>query len=502
MTTFKYPQIIWSYILLIGCTLSGCERFPLMKNEDMESVSSGSEIRKESIWKFLQQDHTSDFSDIDLYARAVKHAGLQDVLDSKEEYTVIISNNAAMAGLLTTLGTAYQKVEDVPPVVLRNILSDNIIKGRVRSFDLAERENRKFQTINGGFLWMKRDVARSDIYRLFINQDTSLSVTAPLVRSQNLEFSNGAAHVVSTFTYYRVKTPSTSVVTDPPQNLQYDTVRVTKDATLQGGSLANTNLNDPAEIFFKTASTADGTRTGLLQFPIKQPAFGRIGSAKLYCYFWNTNTGNTMLTSILQASGEDWVENQVTLNNGPKMGAAIATFSITRTVQTIPNWYAYDISAAYLQNLKTAKTFLNLGISHNSASNLKIRPREYMAGKFGAYVLLASAPATILTAGNNKVLTVSPAKGFYNVTLNDLSLNGTGSNNIIYKVEKPPVNGYFVKYGIPLNEAGEFSQADIERGGIKYVYSGQGTTDSIILEPRDHQGGYYPTLVTVNVEIH
>lgn len=501
MTTFKYSSITWIFVLMISCAMIGCQKFPFMKNEDMPSTASGTNLREQSIWKFLQEDHSTDFTSIDLFARAVKHAGLEDILDGKDDYTIIISNNTAITGMLALLGPEYQKVEDVPSVVLRNILSDNIIKGRVRSFDLAENENKKAETINGGFLFFKREPVRADIYRMYINKDTSITVTPPLVRTQNLEFSNGVAHVVPTFTYYRLKTPATSVITTPPQDLQTENVVITKDATLQYGSLANTNLNDPAEIFFKTASTLDGTRAGLMQFPVKQPAFGRIGSVKLYCYYWNSNTNNAMITSIYQASDENWDENAVTLNNGPKLGAAIASFSIQRTIQTIPNWYSYDISAAYLQSLKTAKPFINLGINQHTGSNLKIRPREYQAGRWGAYIVLTSAPPTILTAGNNKGITVSPAKGFYTLTTEDLSLNGTSSNNVIYKVEKPSVNGYFVKYGIPLKETGEFSQADIEKGGIKYVYGGQGTTDQMILEPRDHQGGYYPSLINVNVEI-
>lgn len=140
-------------------------------------------------------------------------------------------------------------------------------------------------------------------------------------------------------------------------------------------------------------------------------------------------------------------------------------------------------------------------MNHNNDNFVKIYPREFDSGKYKAYLSISSPPATILTFGNATPLNVTAKDGFAKLTTTQLKMNGAEDKNISYIVNKLPANGYLVKYGIPLPVNASFSQADLLTGSIRYLYSGTGNADEIILEAKDNNGGFYNTPIKIAVNI-
>lgn len=485
-------------LAIIGVSLS-CSKLDLLKNEQPEAIDAGSNLKGMTISEFLGVDHSSDLTNLNLYADVIKKAGLTEVLSKPDDYTVLFLSNQAVSNMVGSLG--YANLNDVPAIVLRNIVSDQIFKGRLRSFDLAIGETRKFETINGSFIYFTRSSTSSNEYVLTANNSTDLTSPPATIRSQNLEFKNGIAHVTDQFTFYKLR----DAVADAPSGsvgAQTDVINVTKDLFIQNGTAnRNKNFNNATSIDMKNSNGKDVSvdRMGLFQFPLVAPSFGnKIGLAKINFYVYFTG----LASSLTAYAGADtnFDETTVTWTTAPTYDrVSLANISLAAG-QT--GWQSMDVTSLVSQLYASNKTFLNILMNHNNDNFVKIYPREFDSGNFKAYLSISSPPATILTFGNVAALNVSAKDGFAKLTTTQLKMNGAEDKNISYIVNKLPTNGYLVKYGIPLPLNGSFSQTDLVNGSIKYLYSGTGNVDEITVEAKDNNGGYYstPLKITVNIQ--
>lgn len=484
-------------------SMTGCSKFKLLKDLQQDAVDAGVNLKGQTMKDYLATHTTSDLTALDLFSAAIQRAGLSDTLGTNQDHTAVFLTNTAMSQLLGSIG--YASVNDVPPVILKNLLSDLIFKGRLKSTDLVLNETSKIQTINGNYIYLKRTSNTADQYVLYINQDTALSSSAALVRTQDLEFANGVAQVTSQFTFYRLQDSKPDDGT-PGGNVLTQNLPVSKDVYIRGGTgNLNNNFNDPATIDLKAVSTADATvgRIGVMQYPLTVPSFGnKIGSAKLYVYIYNTGlTSSTIFSfSAYQGENKDWVETGITWTNRPQYNSIpLATLSIPGTYT---GWASFDITSAVSQSYANNASFVNIFLSHNVDNFIKLRPREYQSGAYASYIAVTSPPQTILTLGTVSPLTVSAVSKWATLTTEHLKMNGTTDNNVIYTVTQIPANGYIVKYGIPLAVNASFSQADIAKGAIKYLYDGTGNTDKIVFQARDNSGGYYESDLSLDVQIN
>ncbi|WP_113661490.1 CBM96 family carbohydrate-binding protein [Pedobacter nanyangensis] len=491
--------IIKSLAIALACTGLSCGKLEFLKNEQPQAVDAGANLKGMTFADFLKIDHSSDLTNLNLYAEVVKKAGLTEFLNQPENYTVLFLTNQAVNNMVSSLG--YTNLNDVPSIVLRNILSDQIFKGRLRSFDLAIGETRKFETINGSFIYYTRSATSSNEYVLTANNSTDLTSPPSTIRSQNLEFKNGIAHVTDQFTFYKLK----DAVPDAPSGsvgAQTDIIHVTKDLFIQNGTAnRNKNFNNATSIDMKNSNGKDVSvdRMGLFQFPLTTPSFGnKIGLAKINFYVYFTG----LASSLTAYAGADtnFDETTVTWTTAPTYDrVSLANVSLAAG-QT--GWITMDVTSLVSQLYGSNKTFLNILMNHNNDNFVKIYPREFDSGKFKAYLSISSPPATILTFGNAAALNVSAKDGFAKLSTTQLKMNGADDKNISYIINQIPTNGYLVKYGIPLPVNASFSQTDLVNGSIKYLYSGSGNTDEIIVEAKDNNGGFYntPLKITVNIQ--
>ncbi|MFN0292409.1 CBM96 family carbohydrate-binding protein [Pedobacter helvus] len=491
--------IIKSLAIALMCTSLSCGKLDLLKNEQPEAIDAGANLKGMTIADFLKMDHSTDLTNLNLYGEVIKKAGLEDFLNQPEDYTVLLLTNQAVTNMVGSLG--YTNLNDVPAIVLRNIVSDQIFKGRLRSFDLAIGETKKFETINGSFIYYTRSNTNSDEYVFTANNSTDLTSPSARIRSQNLEFKNGIAHVTDQFTFYKLK----DAVPDAPSGsvgAQTDIINVAKDVYIQNGTAnRNKNFNNATSIEMKNSNGKDVSvdRMGLFQFPLTTPSFGnKIGLAKINFYVFFTGLPSSL--TAYAGADTDFDETTVTWTTAPTYDrVSLANISLAAG-QT--GWITMDVTSLVNQLYGSNKTFLNILMNHNNDNFVRIYPREFSAGNFKAYLSISSPPATILTFGNATPLNVIAKDGFAKLTTKQLKMNGADDKNISYIVNKLPTNGYFVKYGIPLPVNGSFSQADLTAGAIKYLYSGTGNADEIILEAKDNNGGFYntPIKITVNIQ--
>lgn len=495
--------IIFTLFCVPFLMMAGCGKFKLLKNADTTGPDAGGNLKTQTIKQYLLADHTTDLTALNMFSTAIQRAGLSDMLGNDDNYTVVFLTNTAVTQLLSTIG--YANVTDVPPVILKNLLSDLIFKGRLKSTDLALNETRKMQTINGDSIYVTRTTTTSDQYVLYINQNSALSSSSALIRTQDLEFANGVAQVTAQFTFYRLQDDKSDDA-NPSGHTITQNLPVSKDVYIRGGTgNLNTNFNDPVTIDLKAISPLDATvgRIGVLQYPLTTPSFGsKIGSAKLYVYVYTTGLTSSTIFSFSAYLGEnkDWSETGITWTNAPVYN------TIPLATSPVPGafvgWVSFDITSAVSQLYANNTSFVNIFLKHNVDNFIKVRPREYLAGAFASYIAITSPPQTILSLGTVSTLTVSAVSQISTLTTDNLKMTGTADKNIIYTVTQVPTNGYLVKYGIPLALNASFSQSDITKGAIKYLYGGTGGTDKIVFQARDNNGGYYSPDLSLNVLIN
>src|SRR5690606_27129451 len=153
--------------------------------------------------------------------------------------------------------------------------------------------------------------------------------------------------------------------------------------------------------------------------------------------------------------------------------------------------------------LRQNKTFINIGINTSDNDLFTFASKEANALRTLAPVIVISSPVvSILSNPVNTGITVDAQTGNKILTTAELKFEGAQSKNIFFVVKDLPKNGYLVIGGKPVRLEGvRFSQEQLEKGAVRYLYSGTGSTDSFDLEGQDFQGGFYSDILTVNVAI-
>nr|WP_294899161.1 DNRLRE domain-containing protein [uncultured Pedobacter sp.] len=495
---------IFICIVILSMSITSCEKFSLLKNEKVASPVAGTNLQNKTIWEFISENnfHANDATNIGLFGKAVEHAGLKDLLDDpKQNLTVIIPNDAVLLNFITGLG--YSTVEEVPAVILKNIILNDVIQGRVRSFDLEAGVSKSYPSLSNDSLYLTRTVTNTDQYVLIVNSSPNASSVSTGVRTQNLEFINGVAHVSNSFTYYTAKTNKADTTKVP---VSYDTIFVSKDTYLWNGN-ANKNLNFGSaldvqtKLYDATGGNASYSKRTYTQYAVRRPNFnGRIGTAKLEIYFNKIDGAASM--NFFEVDNVDWNENTITFVNAPAMGT-VPIGNIPVKGALINKWSSIDLTSFYTAGLAQGKTFVNIGGGIVENTNINFRSKEFNGGVFRSRIVLSSAPLAIIRPAVNNPINVQLSNPVKAISLNELKFDGTADKNISYTLTVAPQNGFLVLNGIPLAVNSSFTQEQVAKGVVKYLYNGTvPKTDALTLEARDFQGGIYdsPINMTVNIQ--
>ncbi len=503
----NYKRTIFASLMCL--TLVGCNKFEVLNSIDPDLVDAGVNLKNVTVWDFIS-DRGSDkgtdtLKSLNLYAESIQRVGLKPLLQSDGNFTVIAPRNAAMIELAASLG--YATLNDVPAAVLRNIFLDNIISERINSFDLPEAKASMFQTLNEDSLAISRFPSKTNQYVLSLYNAPSVTTSSVKVRSQNLECKNGIVHVVDGFNTYRPK-----FIAEQPGKQAGDTIYVTKDSYVNNGSGTNKrkNFGDLDYMWIKKAA-ADFTRRAIVQFPVRAANFpGEIAGITVgvhYDRFDPPTGGESEATlSVYEDANVDWNESTVDYYMASPNFGTVELSNIIFNKDSAANRYVYaDVTPNYKAALAANKSFINLSFFTTSNALFQLSTKEtldanLLPGKYTPYLVLTPPQTTMLVNPINTGIVVDLKKGYKKLRTSELSFSGTTSNNVVYTITSTPTNGFLVVDGFV--KVNTFTQAQIEAGAVKYLYSGETPgIDSFTVSARDNKKGKFPTPQVVNVQI-
>nr|WP_294900978.1 cadherin-like domain-containing protein [uncultured Pedobacter sp.] len=510
----NYKLIIFASLMCLAAV--SCKKFEVLKNIDPDLVDAGVNLKTESIWTFISERNlvnkgADTLKSLDLYAASIERVGLRPLLEADGNLTVIAPRNEALKALAVNLG--YTTVDEIPAAVLRNIFLDNMISTRIKSFELEADSINLFQTLNEDSLSIARQPSSTNQYVLNLYNASSLSTSAVNVRSQNLECKNGIVHIVDEIKTYRPK-----FVQPDAAKESGDTIYVSKDAYLNNGSATNkaSNFGDAQYMWIKKNSNGNLTRRAIMQFTVRNAIkfTENIAGVTLYMHCNRFDyPGGTL--SVYEDANVDWNEvNKVPADpnfpginwaNAPTPGIVelsnISFSGQTRTDTVI----SASVGTAYKAALANGETFINFGLNTTANIIFQILTKEtldenLMPGKYSSFLVLTPEQVTMLVNPVNTGLVVDLKKGYKKIRTTELSFGGTESRNVTYTITSSPTNGFIVVDGNS-NVTG-FTQAQIEKGSVKYLYSGDTAgSDSFTVTARDSEGNSYATPQVVNVQI-
>lgn len=123
-------------------------------------------------------------SNLSTLVSAVQRAGLVDALSGDGPLTVFAPTNEAFNDLLSGLG--FSRLEDVPVDVLKNILLNHVVSGKVKSSDLSTGYIKSLLTFG----------ASTSNVSLYVNTSAGVKVNGSTVTTADVEASNGIVHII------------------------------------------------------------------------------------------------------------------------------------------------------------------------------------------------------------------------------------------------------------------------------------------------------------------
>ncbi len=501
---------------LMCMAVVSCKKFEVLSNVDPELVDAGANLRNESIWSFISSRSDNKGVDtlkaLNLYAEAIERVGLRPLLEGDGNLTVIAPRNEALIALAGSLG--YTTVNAVPAAILRNIFLNNMLDKRIRSFDLPADSLNLVQTLNEDSLSIRRQPSKTNEYILNLYNSPSLTTSISKVRSQNLECKNGIVHVVDDMKAYTPRYTQQDAA-----KLSGDTIYVTKDAYINNGSgaLKSSNFGSNDVLWIKyNKSSANTTRRSLLQFQVRNSVkfTKNIAGITLYLHCNRVDAPGGVV-SVFEDQNIDWDENPaipadpafpgVNWYNAPTAGTLpLSSFSFSGQSRA-DTLVSASISANYKAALADGKTFINLGLNTSDNALFQFQSKEALdtdgqPGKYSAYIVLTPEQITVLVNPVNTGLVVDAKKGYKKISTSELSFSGTEDRNVIYNLTASPTNGFLVIDGKA--NVTKFTQAQMKRGAVKYLYSGEGAgSDSFSVKATDSEGNAFATDQIVNVQI-
>ena len=491
--------------------LAGCEKFKLLKDEDLDNVSAGANTKNITFTEFIRSNdyqQSDRYSVLKQYAKAVQKAGLETLLDdASKNFTIVAFTDAAINSFLTANG--YASIDDVPSEVLKHLILNNIIEdGKLQVIDFAENEDIGFKSLTGDSIFFKREPTTSNPYVLKINSVSRYASTSATIRSRDLPYKNAIAHVSATLTF---TAKSVAQIDDAPGDLptSKDTLYVAKDAVLLFASSVSgySVSNDAGANAFQTkTATPTVTRRLYMQFPIRQPKFtGRVGVATLKMFHIRTANGSGDSQIDVFADGKtDWLESTTSFADLPAMGEKISEFPIPSSGAT-NTWFGTTISSPVISAIEGGDTFINIGVFNMSNSNVYFGHKEYTGNTDKkAFIVLESTPPPVIENVTVNALQVNLSDFYKIITKQNITSTGASDKNIKYVVVQVPEHGTIICNGKPLKKGSVFTQHQLTQGVVKYLCNPEAVngSDEVKLEVQDYTGGYYPDIITLPIQIN
>ena len=449
--------------------------------------------------KMLQYIEEGYDSTLTIYYEAVKYAGIESQI-AKGKQTRIVPTNNAMRNLLTSIGAT--KISDISPNVLKNLFTYLIIPEEFRSLTIKPDIVNVYKTLSGDSLFVTRNSAHNDPYRMFINSPEGFIPASVQIMKQDYVFKDGIMQVVEMFPVYRRNV----LIPDPtPEGVDYssaqkDTILISEDTQVY---MANKTRNYGDNFILQLCPRPGQVRYSYMKFDTKPISFlDDLVSARLNFYVSRIVGASYVPLCGFYEVSTDWEEYTMDFNTRPAFGAEIATKSLVLVWNRVD--FTSFVKGVYEKQQQSAAFGLALlNGADITGSIVDIRHREHAT--HGPYISLMSAITSELRLDVSLPVTINATNEIAILTKDNLSMSGESSiynysdKNIIYVLATPPENGTLTYYGLPLRRNNRFTQHDLAAGAIKYIGNDMVVNDSFVLKAQDYIGGVYPELIEVLV---
>lgn len=480
-------------IILFSFLLNGCDYLIT----DYELDTNPDFLQSVTLIQYIEQGNDTSLT---LYKEAIKYAKMEEAISGGEQ-TRIVPTNDAIRTILASAGVT--SVNELSPNVIKGLFSYLTIPGTYRSVDLGEEQTIGEHALSGDSLYLTRNSVGVDRYKLYVNAVAKLATIPIQVIRQDYLFKDGIAHVVDFFpTYQEMVTPTDSA----PSGVDYsaakkDTLWITEDSNVYYGSKTK---NYDGKIHYLVARSL--LRYTFFKFNLNSIDYAdELASANLNFYVKKISGSNYTPVCGVYETSADWDETTLTWSNKPAFGQEVSAFDLTQY------WNSTNITQFILNAYKDNKTEISFGLqalngADITSSYVQIINREDNDGLYQPFIsLMSTIPSelqldgtTPIVVGNNEIAPLSKEH---------IAMSGPAGpyqysdNNIIYVLINIPAQGTLTRYGLPMIKYGQFTQAELAAGAIKYVHNGNGGSDSFKLKVQDYIGGAYPDLITMNVTV-
>lgn len=526
--------------------VAGCDY--LVENYEFDTEGYG-----QSNWEMLDYCESPAANAYDNYSKAMRLAGLDEVV-AEGGYTCIIPNNDAFTSFVSAAG--YASLDEVPGPVLRDLLSYLIFPGDYRATTMEVGEECTVNSLRGEPITISRSASEKS-YTLTINGVNGLAGIT--VESQDYLFKNNVVgQMVEQMPYYK---PSTVPQTDPvPEdyvsNGESITIPVSEDTYLYGSGSAKTASQDNNKNGLRIRNQSGYYGFGLLRFRVPQNnlmedlVLAKVCMTvyKLEKYYTNNPSVevNVSLHDINDVAYNVWDEKTATFSSicetllsqaegvasnkglnylikgegGIKKTNTFVVGDVNFPASSsMPHAIEVPMTTSVKQHYETGTKdeegnviidYVIYNKEHGSLTSnlgLYIHDKDYY--KNGSTLVLKGPEASKLSiAANNPLVTTDVATAFtpdvLTIATPDATNNPEGydysSQNIVLQVAEEPANGTLTLYGIPMHKYATFTYYEMANNFVKYVRHGEAQEDSFKVKVFDYLNCMILNPVTINVQ--
>ena len=507
MKTIKYTTVVLALLSMVSC-------LKLQTNGAYNSNGDYWSAYTLNQWLKTERNHNCQ-----IYAEAVKLAGMESLFDSIDPSTVIIPNDVAFAQLFSEMGIS--NINEFEPIVLKEVLSYLVMSQRFISTDMQEGVVIAGQNMVDKPIYLSKKSASGNRHQLYVNKHLpkgveNFAATTASVVMQDVALKDHVAQIVSNVPYFKVNTLKTDPYNGEPNTDQVIDMQTEADTYLSASkreSPFDLSIHCNSEripiILYESIPDIDfkdEISVAKVNFYVTSVEGLAVNPFVLYDITdeaWELSEGGTDITKFYKAVSDIYTptlspENQI----------------VTFDFDEVDKWTSIDITDYIIEHYKTPTPkpiafavapannyFSSVGILHigykveSNVSKSKKPSYIQIFGQMDSRIILQNnksiecAESVVITHDNLLCTAPEVPDGLV-----------YSPQNIIYRIIESPANGVLTRNCLPLKEGDIFTQNEINEGAIKYYNTKKAAEDSFKLKVADYTGATLPEPLIMNVK--
>ena len=506
MKTIKYTTVVLALLSMVSC-------LKLQTNGAYNSNGDYWSAYTLNQWLKTERNHNCQ-----IYAEAVKLAGMESLFDSIDPSTVIIPNDMAFEQLFSEMGIS--SINEFEPIVLKEVLSYLVMSQRFISTDMHDGAVIAAQNIVDKPLYLSKKSASGNRHQLYVNKHLpsgvkNFAATSASVVMQDVAFKDHVAQIVSNVPYFKVSTLKTDVYKGEPVTDQVIDIQTDADTYLS---------TSKRESPFDLSIHCNSERIPIILYEsIPDIDFkDEISVAKVNFYVTSVEGIAVNPFVLYDITDEAWELSQhgtdITKFYTTVMSTYTPTLSVENQIATfdfdeVDKWTSIDITDYIIDHYKNSSPkpiAFAVAPANNYSSSVGIlhlgykKESQVSKSKHPSYITVFGKMDSRIILQNNKSIECS---GSVVITPDNLLCTAPevpdglvySPQNIIYRIVESPASGVLTRNCLPLKVGDVFTQNEINEGAIKYYNTKKASADSFKLKAADYTGATLSEPLIMNV---